>query len=236
MASPTVTYTLTNGSTADATQVQQNFNDLISALTDGSKTLSIDALTVAGAFTANGTVNLGNATGDDVTVTGYIASEVLPKSSTTYNLGGPSNKWNTIYGAGLNLGGTTLSSYEEGTFAFYCVDGTLKTGASTARYVKVGKIVSIYLPESVLSSTASARKLTTTDSASTYTWPSALTPTTSFYGNYNSQDGATYKVAIFNLNSSGVLTLYADTGGSNFTTSTVGKGAGAPTTIHYNLT
>ena len=45
MASPSVTYSFTNGTSADATQVNQNFTDIINAMTDGSKTFSIDALT-----------------------------------------------------------------------------------------------------------------------------------------------------------------------------------------------
>lgn len=73
MASPTVTYTFTNGTTADASAVNQNFSDLIAAMTDGSKSFSIDALTCAGVATLNGNIVLGNATGDTVTVNGVFA-------------------------------------------------------------------------------------------------------------------------------------------------------------------
>jgi hypothetical protein len=70
MASPSVTYVFVNGTTADANAVNQNFTDLISAMTDASKSFSIDALTVAGALTANGNVTLGNATSDSIGVVG----------------------------------------------------------------------------------------------------------------------------------------------------------------------
>lgn len=70
MANPSVTYTFSNGTAADASEVNTNFSDIINSLTDGTKSLSIDALTAAGAATFNGNVTLGNASGDTITVTG----------------------------------------------------------------------------------------------------------------------------------------------------------------------
>ena len=87
MAYPTVTYTFSNSTTADATQVNQNFTDLINGLSDGTKDLSISALTVAGTATLNGAINLGNATSDDITITGYLASSFIPKTNQTYDIG-----------------------------------------------------------------------------------------------------------------------------------------------------
>lgn len=87
MAYPSVTYTFSNSTTADATQVNQNFTDLINGLSDGTKDLSISALTVAGAATLNGAVNIGNATSDDLTITGYLASSFIPKTNQTYDIG-----------------------------------------------------------------------------------------------------------------------------------------------------
>lgn len=87
MAAPTLTYTLTNGSTADATQVMQNFNDLLNGITDGTKDLSISALTCAGTATLNGHVNLGNSSSDDLTVTASLASTLAIKTTNTYDIG-----------------------------------------------------------------------------------------------------------------------------------------------------
>jgi hypothetical protein len=87
MPAPSVTYTLTNGTTADASQVMQNFNDLINGMSDGTKDLSINALTLAGALTANGHVNIGNASADDLIVNASLASNLVPKTTNTYNLG-----------------------------------------------------------------------------------------------------------------------------------------------------
>ena len=97
MASPAVTYTFTNSTTADATQVNQNFSDLIAGMTDGSKSFSIDALTVAGATLLNGTVGLGNASADDITFNGYVASAITPKTDDTYDLGTAALAWQDLY-------------------------------------------------------------------------------------------------------------------------------------------
>jgi hypothetical protein len=87
MAAPSYTYTLTNGTTADADQVMQNFNDILNGVSDGTKDLSVSALTVAGTATLNGAVTLGNAAGDDITFTGSMASSLPIKTTNSYDIG-----------------------------------------------------------------------------------------------------------------------------------------------------
>lgn len=87
MAAPSLTYTLTNGTTADASQVQQNFADLLNGITDGTKDLSISALTCAGTATLNGNVAIGNASGDDLTITASLASSIPIKTTNSYDIG-----------------------------------------------------------------------------------------------------------------------------------------------------
>lgn len=99
MPSPTVTYTFTNSTVADADEVNTNFTDLINSLSDGTKDLSIAALTAAGAATFNGNVTLGNASSDDITFTGSIASTIPIKTTNTYNIGS-----STLGLAGIYLG------------------------------------------------------------------------------------------------------------------------------------
>lgn len=87
MPAPSVTYTFANSTTADATQVNQNFTDMINSLSDGTKDLSIGALTCAGAATLNGAVTLGNGSVDDITVTGSLASSIPIKTTYSYDIG-----------------------------------------------------------------------------------------------------------------------------------------------------
>lgn len=116
MPSPSVTYSFTNNTTADATQVNTNFTDVINGASDGTKDYNINALTVAGTATLNGAINLGNSTADDITVTGSVASTIPWKENATYNLGSATLAPNSIY-LGDNtrtvrlLPGTLTSSY-----------------------------------------------------------------------------------------------------------------------------
>ncbi len=97
MAAPSLTYTLTNGTTADASQAMQNFNDLLNGITDGTKDLSISALTCAGTATLNGHVNLGNSSADDLTITASLAADLVPKTDGARNLGSASLGFAGVY-------------------------------------------------------------------------------------------------------------------------------------------
>ena len=87
MAAPSLTYTLTNGNTADASQVMQDLNDILNGVTDGTKDLTISALIANGAVSFKGTVGLGDATADDITVTGSLASTISIKTNNAFNIG-----------------------------------------------------------------------------------------------------------------------------------------------------
>jgi hypothetical protein len=54
MANISVTNVFSNSTTADASAVNTNFNDLVNGLKDGTKDLSISALSTAGVLTVNG--------------------------------------------------------------------------------------------------------------------------------------------------------------------------------------
>ncbi len=87
MPAPSVTYTFANSTTADATQVNQNFTDLINGASDGTKDYSINALTCAGAATLNGHVTLGSASNDDLTINASLASTISIKTTFSYDIG-----------------------------------------------------------------------------------------------------------------------------------------------------
>lgn len=97
MAAPSVTYTFSNSTTADATEVNQNFTDIINGITDGTKDLTMNLLTVNGAASFNGNVTLGNATGDDVSFTGRVATDIDPKTAASNDLGDATQTWRALY-------------------------------------------------------------------------------------------------------------------------------------------
>jgi hypothetical protein len=146
MAAPSVTYTFSNSTTADATQVNTNFTDLVNSLSDGLKDLTISSLntatlTVSGAATFNGTVALGNATSDDITVTGYIASAILPKTSGSYSLGSTAQNWDALY---LDKGATNSGS-------IYFDAGTTKyiQGNAAGTILTIGGFTSMVPPAAI---------------------------------------------------------------------------------------
>lgn len=119
MPAPSVTYVFANSTTADATQVNTNFNDLIAGMTDGTKDFSINALTVAGVATLNGNITLGNASSDDLTVTASLASNLSVKTTNTYDFGSSTIAMRSMYFASADgaarttriIGATIGASY-----------------------------------------------------------------------------------------------------------------------------
>lgn len=132
MAAPSVTYTFTNGTTADGTQVSQNFTDLINGASDGTKDYTISALTCGGTATLNGSVILGNASSDDLTVNASLASTIPVKTTNSYDLGSSTLGLQSIY-FGSSAGAFTTRLIGAAVAASWTM--TLPTGAGTANYV-----------------------------------------------------------------------------------------------------
>lgn len=87
MAYIAVTNTFVNSTTASATDLNTNFTDIVNGLSDGTKDISVNAITAAGTATLNGHVNLGNASSDDLTISASIAATIPIKTNTTYDFG-----------------------------------------------------------------------------------------------------------------------------------------------------
>jgi hypothetical protein len=128
MASISVSNTFSNGTTADASQINTNFTDIINGTSDGTKDFSISALTVGGTLTANGNVNLGNASGDDLSITASLASSLAIKTTATYNVGSSTLGLLSVY-----LGNSTFTTrILSGASSSWSL--TLPATAGTSRY------------------------------------------------------------------------------------------------------
>lgn len=127
MAFPSVTYNFSNGATADADQVDQNFQDIINGISDGTKDISVNAGTFAGNVSISGNTTLGNASSDTITFTGSMASTLPIGTSATYDIGSSTLGLRSIY-IGANsqtvrlLGSASMSA--TWTFTFPVDDGT----------------------------------------------------------------------------------------------------------------
>lgn len=134
MASPSVTYSFSPSSTIASSQVNQNFTDLINALTDATKSLSIDGLTVAGAALFKGNVTLGDATSDTVTYVSRVSSSIDPSVTNTYDCGDASYVWANVYAT--NLYGTLATAAQAnvtslGTLTSLTVTGNVTVDTNT---------------------------------------------------------------------------------------------------------
>lgn len=97
MSAISVTYTFTNGTVSDGPQVSQNFSDLISGLSDGTKDLSMNAGTFAGNVNINGNTTIGNATSDDLTITAGLESSITIGTNASYDIGSTSAALRALY-------------------------------------------------------------------------------------------------------------------------------------------
>lgn len=167
-----VTYSFTNGSTSDATQVNTNFQDVINATSDGTEDFSISALTCAGAATFNGNVTLGNGSVDDITFTGSLASSIPIKTTFSYDVGIATVGIKSIYfgddGSAARttrlIGGTVASSHtitlmEDGGTAGYAVETNGSGVLSYGLKMRVGDTHNIGLAAAQTSVAADSIKI-----------------------------------------------------------------------------
>ena len=134
-----ITTVIASSSTTDTITIGMPDNVTVDGIltVDGASTLTgnvtaAGTLAVTGATSLNGDVTLGNATGDDIVVTGYIASHVVPKTNNTYDLGTTSLRYRELFlsGTSINLGGATISSDGTGEVEISGDGVTLPAGSS----------------------------------------------------------------------------------------------------------
>ena len=134
-----ITTAIASSSTTDTITIGMPDNVTIDGVltVDGASTLTgavtaAGTLAVTGATTLNGAVTLGNATGDDIVATGYIASHLIPKTNNTYDLGTAALRYRELFlsGTSINLGGATISSDGSGEVAISGDGVTLPEGSN----------------------------------------------------------------------------------------------------------
>ena len=91
-----------------------------------SGTSAITTLTVSGTSTLNGNVTLGNSTGDTVTFTADVDSNILPSANGTKTLGDGSNRWQVFGTTGNFSSAVTIT------------DSTASTDKTTGALIVTG--------------------------------------------------------------------------------------------------
>lgn len=178
MAFPSVTYTFANSTTADATQVNQNFTDLVNGLSDGTKDINVAQVTAAGKFTASAavvtsgtsTVVATNASSSTVADTTSVVILAPAATIASYTLTLPANPSEghrlTIVSNGTAITALTISANSGHTVASGALPTTFKFGAgnsvqfvfrSTVWYLDGGEMDGGVTATKVADYTASAR-------------------------------------------------------------------------------
>lgn len=129
MAAPTLPYTLTNGSTADASQVQSNDQALLDAITDGTKDLTFNNLT------ANGDVALGSSSTDTTTLNGKFSGTLQGSGHIKYGAYQPG--WVNNLGISLSAGTLTITDASGSALS------TTNIGYVTVPSTSAGQVVAL---------------------------------------------------------------------------------------------
>jgi hypothetical protein len=100
--------TLTGGFNSDTVETTGNGTiggnlAVTGTLTAGTFTPS--SITISGVSNLNGDVNLGDASGDTITVTGRFDSSLVPSANNTNDFGSSSLRWKDIYSTTINTSG-----------------------------------------------------------------------------------------------------------------------------------
>jgi len=199
----------------------QDFNDLLNGITDGTKDLSINALTCAGTATLNGHVNLGNSSADDLTITASLASTLAIKTNNSFDIGSSTLGLRKIYlgngGAGatcdiIAAAHTTTREYtipDCGAAAVFVMTQATQTVAGTTTFsgqlIGKGTATNDSPSAGYIGETISASRSTATTAATTNVFK-ALTEVALTAGDWNVaatgtllKNGATLSAASFEV-------------------------------------
>ncbi len=82
----------------------------------GTGNLAAGNITTGGLISAGGNITGGNINTTNLSVSGNVLGNLLPSANVTYNLGSPTQRWNTIYLAGntIELGPQSISATATG--------------------------------------------------------------------------------------------------------------------------
>jgi len=107
-----------NSNTIQATGTNNDVNITASgtgSINLNSNTLVTGNLHATGTITADGNIQLGDQTTDTISFTGEVNSNILPATTSTYNLGSASLQWNNVYVQNASIGNLSVNNFSTPT-------------------------------------------------------------------------------------------------------------------------
>lgn len=77
---------------------------------NGNNIVGVGNINIDGTITATGNINLGDTSGDNITVAGQISSNLIPDADLTYDIGSPLLSWQAGYFADIESTGTVTAN------------------------------------------------------------------------------------------------------------------------------
>jgi len=100
-----------------------NTNGDINVVANGTGNINLNSnvlitgnLHATGTITADGNIQLGDATTDTISFTGEVNSDILPATNNTYNLGSNTLAWNTVYANNISSSAITTATFTANDF------------------------------------------------------------------------------------------------------------------------
>jgi hypothetical protein len=185
-------------------------------------------LTVAGQTDLNGHVNIGNGTGDNISIVGRIDTDLDPDTTGTYDLGSSTLKWQDAHFSGTvtapTFAGNVDTSTGSSTFNNVTINGTLTasslTGnADTATDLAINATQQLVIQTgnnatSTLSNGTANYILTSGGGSNAPTWEQNFAGTAAQADDINideKNDSTNYQVTFSSQNSAGYQRQYIDT-------------------------
>lgn len=172
MALPSVSNTFTGGTSAIAAQVNQNFTDLVNAMTDGTKSFSIDALTLATNLIVGGTVSMagqfliknGAVGSPGLTSSGFLTSGIYFAAGPTFGV--------TIAGTSILEIGSGSSTFRNNLNIFAGGSGAIATitGYNSSNTASSGVVFDAVLAGTAATGNAIFRSTVTGSSGRQWSW------------------------------------------------------------------
>jgi len=152
-------------------------------------------------------------TGDTVFIVGSDKALLAGSASQTFSVAAATAAAHAVRLDQLSVDLTTLPIYSQGSFTATLV-GCTTSPTQTWKWVKVGSMVTITPPNTVISGTSNSTGKSFTG------LPASLYPATSIATFCQASDnGGAYTVGLFTISAAGVIAVYKDANGSNWTAS-----------------